>query len=85
MARTSARRRLPFPPRTCTAPDFAPLAAVPIEHWRALAERAIEPNGYYLPAWEIAVNASARGRTGVSALSAWRDGSQCRTGSMRHR
>jgi Acetyltransferase (GNAT) domain len=53
---------------------FAPLTAVPIEHWRALAERAIEPNGYYLPAWEIAVNAYARGRTGVSALSAWRDG-----------
>ena len=37
----------------------------------ALAERAVEPNGYYLPAWELAVNASARGRTGVSALSAW--------------
>lgn len=57
---------------------FAPLAAVPIEHWRALAERAIEPNGYYLPAWEIAVNASARGRTGVFALSAWREGTAAR-------
>ena len=40
------------------------------EPWRALAERAVEPNGYYLPEWELAVNASARGRTGVSALSA---------------
>ena len=52
---------------------FTPLAAVPVAEWRALAERAIEPNGYYLPAWELAVNASARGRTGVFALSAWRD------------
>jgi CelD/BcsL family acetyltransferase involved in cellulose biosynthesis len=53
---------------------FAPLAAVCVDAWRALAERAIEPNGYYLPAWQIAVNAFARGRTGVFALSAWRDG-----------
>ena len=50
---------------------YGPLAAVAAEPWRALAERAVEPNGYYLPAWEHAVNASARGRTGVSALSAW--------------
>ncbi len=54
---------------------FAPLADVPAGEWRALAERAVEPNGYYLPAWELAVNASARGRTGVSALSAWSDAS----------
>jgi CelD/BcsL family acetyltransferase involved in cellulose biosynthesis len=50
---------------------FAPLATVPASQWRALAERAIEPNGYYLPGWQLAVNACARGRTGVSALSAW--------------
>jgi hypothetical protein len=54
-------------------PGFAALASVPVEEWRALAERAVEPNGYYLPAWELAVNATARGRTGVAALSAWRD------------
>lgn len=36
-----------------------------------LAARAIEPNGYYLPEWELAVSESARGRTGVYALSAW--------------
>ncbi len=41
-----------------------------------LAERAVEPNGYYLPAWELAVNASARGRTAVSALAAWSEASQ---------
>ena len=52
---------------------FAPLAAVAVSAWRALAERADEPNGYYLPGWELAVNAFASGRTGVSALSAWSD------------
>jgi len=49
---------------------YAPLTAVAVSQWRALAERAIEPNGYYLPGWELAVNAFARGRTGVSALVA---------------
>ena len=48
-------------------------AAIAVNQWQALAERAIEPNGYYLPEWELAVNASAQGRTGASALSAWRD------------
>jgi hypothetical protein len=49
------------------------LTAIAVDQWRALAERSVEPNGYYLPAWELAVNASARGRTGVCALSAWSD------------
>jgi len=53
------------------ASGFAPLTSVAASQWRGLAERAVEPNGYYLPDWELAVNASARGRTGVSALSAW--------------
>jgi CelD/BcsL family acetyltransferase involved in cellulose biosynthesis len=52
---------------------FAPLTAVAAGAWRELAERANEPNGYYLPDWELAVNASARGRTGVSSLGAWSD------------
>jgi CelD/BcsL family acetyltransferase involved in cellulose biosynthesis len=50
-----------------------PLAAVAAERWQQLAGRAIEPNGYYLPGWELAVNASAPGRTGASALCAWRE------------
>ena len=54
---------------------FTALTGVPLAEWRALAERAIEPNGYYLPAWELAVNASAHGRSGVSALGAWREDS----------
>ena len=52
---------------------LTPLASIAAAEWRALAERATEPNGYYLPDWELAVNASARGRTGASALSAWSD------------
>jgi hypothetical protein len=52
-------------------PGIEPLTAIAREAWSALAERAIEPNGYYLPAWELAVNSFARGRTGVDALSAW--------------
>ena len=50
-----------------------PLTAIAIDQWRALSERVIEPNGYYLPDWELAVNASAHGRTGASALAAWSD------------
>jgi CelD/BcsL family acetyltransferase involved in cellulose biosynthesis len=63
----------PRPQVAAASPDggaFAPLTAVAASQWRALAERAIEPNGYYLPGWELAVNAFARGRTGVSALIA---------------
>ncbi|MBB4368621.1 CelD/BcsL family acetyltransferase involved in cellulose biosynthesis [Bradyrhizobium sp. cir1] len=60
-----------------TARARVPLAAVDTGQWRALAQRAIEPNGYYLPAWEQAVSATARGRTDASALAAF-DGSSTR-------
>ncbi|HLJ01151.1 MAG TPA: GNAT family N-acetyltransferase [Bradyrhizobium sp.] len=58
-----------------SSPPFGiqPLTAISRQAWQALAERAVEPNGYYLPAWELAVNASAPGRTKVSALGAWHD------------
>jgi Acetyltransferase (GNAT) domain len=62
---------------------LAPLAKIAVNQWRALSERAIEPNGYYLPDWELAVNASARGRTGVSALRAWSDASLAQDGAVR--
>ena len=60
-------------PQDAASPDvdaLAPLTAIAAGQWRVLAERAVEPNGYYLPDWELSVNASARGRTGVSALGA---------------
>ena len=53
--------------------QLLPLDAVDTRQWRALADRAIEPNGYYLPDWELAVNASAPGRTGASALAVQSD------------
>ena len=59
---------------------LALLAEIAEGQWRGLSERAIEPNGYYLPGWELAVNASARGRTGVSALAAWSDPSPAQDG-----
>jgi CelD/BcsL family acetyltransferase involved in cellulose biosynthesis len=65
------------------AQALAPLTSVAASQWRALADRAVEPNGYYLPDWELAVNASARGRTGVSALSAWSDAACAQGGTAR--
>ena len=60
-----------------TTRALVPLAAIEPGQWRALAQRAIEPNGYYLPGWELAVSATARARTGASALPAF-DGSSTR-------
>ena len=60
---------------------LAPLSDISASQWRRLAERAVEPNGYYLPDWELAVNAFARGRTGVSALGAWRDAPTAQEGT----
>jgi CelD/BcsL family acetyltransferase involved in cellulose biosynthesis len=68
------------PPRLRNTPArhdrLVPLADIGFEHWQSLTERTIEPNGYYLPDWELAVNASARGRGDALALTAWgnRDG-----------
>src|SRR3954454_15869908 len=73
-----AARLLAAPPGSG---GFVPLAAIAPEPWRALAGRAIEPNGYYLPDWEMAVNASARERIGASALCAWDNAAQL-TGLM---
>ena len=60
------------PARTAKT-SLLPLADVAPAQWRALAEGAIEPNGYYLPDWELAVNATAHGRTDVAALDARND------------
>ena len=51
--------------------------------WQTLSARVIEPNAYYLPEWELAVNASARGRTGARALAAWSDPSLAYDGQAR--
>ncbi|OCK55086.1 GNAT family N-acetyltransferase [Bradyrhizobium sp. LMTR 3] len=54
---------------------LTPLTGISAPQWRALTEGAAEPNGYYLPEWELAVNASARGRQNAAALDAWHDAS----------
>ncbi|MGY8636789.1 GNAT family N-acetyltransferase [Bradyrhizobium sp. 14AA] len=59
-----------------------PLSAIDTGQWRALAQRAIEPNGYYLPGWELAVSATARGRTDASALPAFEGASTRLIGLM---
>lgn len=51
------------------------LASVDVDRWQALAGEACEPNGFYLPDWALAIDAFARGRTGLSALTAWSDAS----------
>ncbi|MGV7212015.1 GNAT family N-acetyltransferase [Bradyrhizobium sp. UFLA05-112] len=49
---------------------LVPVASVDLAQWQALSAQAIEPNGYYLPPWTLAVSATARGRTGAMALCA---------------
>src|SRR3984885_13215340 len=74
----ASRRDAPLKRSPAKAPPGAlpPLASVAVEGWRALAKRAVEPNGFYLPDWALAVDASARGRTDVSALGAWSDAAE---------
>lgn len=61
---------------------IVPLADIAAEPWQRLADAAIEPNGYYLPDWEAAVNTFARGRGDASALTAW-GGADTATGAAR--
>jgi len=79
IADTSTLRRSSNRDTGVAAPDaggtLTPLAGVAAGLWRALSMRAAEPNGYYLPEWELAVNASAHGRLDAAALGAWRDAS----------
>lgn len=44
------------------------LSEVAPSAWDDLTSRAIEPNGYYLSPWALAVDAGARGRSHVDAL-----------------
>ena len=60
-------RAMPAQRNAC---GFVPLASIAADRWRALADNAIEPNGYYLPEWESAANAFATGRNDVDALVA---------------
>src|SRR2546421_12899723 len=62
--------------RRAHAADTDPLmrlTAIGTNLWRDLSARASEPNAYYLPEWELAVDASASGPAGASMLSAWNE------------
>jgi CelD/BcsL family acetyltransferase involved in cellulose biosynthesis len=65
-ARETEGKAVPFPSERA----LPSLRNVPQGEWQALADRVLEPNGYYLPDWELAVDASARGRSNASALVA---------------
>lgn len=52
------------------AEALVPLDSINAERWRRLSDNAVEPNGYFLPEWKLAVNATAQGRTDVNAIAA---------------
>jgi CelD/BcsL family acetyltransferase involved in cellulose biosynthesis len=59
------------PSRERSASELVDLGVVSPQAWAALAERAIEPNAFFHPAWTRAVAKHARGRAGAQALLAW--------------
>lgn len=60
------------------AAEIVDLLSVPQGAWADLVGRAIEPNGFYHPAWARAVAGHAEGKTGARVLLAW-------DGPARHR
>jgi hypothetical protein len=77
VARASRRdARLTRSHATISPAALTPLASVAVDGWCALGDRALEPNGYYLTGWALAINASARGRTDVAGLGAWSDAAE---------
>jgi DNA-binding transcriptional ArsR family regulator len=69
------------PSRSATRRKPAALASLDIDQWRTLADRAVEPNAYYLADWEVALDASGRDRTNVSALTARDDIPSAKSGA----
>lgn len=62
-------------PESVRRPDSATsrlplLDAVAPDRWRMLGDSAVEPNGYFLPEWELAVHGCSPGRTDARALTA---------------
>jgi CelD/BcsL family acetyltransferase involved in cellulose biosynthesis len=71
--RSSTRGFAVRPARTASRCDAAALASINLDQWRALADRAVEPNAYNLADWELPLDATARDRTNASALTARAD------------
>jgi CelD/BcsL family acetyltransferase involved in cellulose biosynthesis len=51
--------------------EIVDLLHVPQSAWADLAGRAVEPNGFYQPAWSRAVSRHAEGKSGARVLLAW--------------
>jgi CelD/BcsL family acetyltransferase involved in cellulose biosynthesis len=79
--RSSTREFAPRSPRSAIPRGAAALASTSVDQWRALADRAVEPNAYYLADWELPLDATARGRTNTSALTAYADLSSAEFGA----
>jgi hypothetical protein len=79
--RSSTREFVARSPRSPIPRGVAPLASTSIDQWRTLADRAVEPNAYYLADWELPLDATARGRTNTSALTAYADVSSAESGA----
>jgi hypothetical protein len=79
--RSTTREFAAHPSRSATRRGIAALASINVDQWRALADRAIEPNAYYLADWELPLDATARDRTNASALTAYADVSSAKSGA----
>lgn len=67
---TRVVRSLRAAPRALTH-ELVDAADIPVKPWQALAERAVEPNIFYEPAWLRAVSDHTRRYKGAKALLAW--------------
>ena len=73
LAGVHARRDAVAPASSLRQPicEVTSLLAVPETVWLDLAERAAEPNAFFLPAWARAVSRHAEGKSGARALLVW--------------
>jgi CelD/BcsL family acetyltransferase involved in cellulose biosynthesis len=73
LAGVHARRDATAPAPSLRQPvcEIANLLTVPEQAWSDLADRAAEPNAFFLPAWACAVSRHAEVKSGARALLVW--------------
>ena len=67
---TRVTRSMRVAPRSLTH-ELVDVANIPLKPWQELADRAVEPNVFYEPAWLRAVSDHASRYRGARALLAW--------------
>jgi hypothetical protein len=67
---TRVTRSMRVAPRSLTH-ELVDAADIPVKPWQELAERAVEPNIFYEPAWLRAVSNHASRYRSAKALLAW--------------